>query len=826
MNRKNPPAEWRWRHGESHLSGKPAWYHSGVKLKWALTFPIIIFIYAGLSGCSPAAEAALTDPWQYTDLRSLDPADADTPSHDIIAAYLRESNGDLQVRIDLLEAVSQLDYDLYLGFDLQPGGSLELPILGTASTFWDVFLKIPIQGSIELFDKNGRRQAGSQVLVMRDLGKATVLISLRKETISDLLLAYPISRKLRVQAFLTPAGGEIPSDQTSIFSLDGTPPEPVHVLMTFWNTYPAYTPVSALRRWDGAHTGPNGGRHGLFNLLRTAAANNIPLILLDLNNPISLSALDFAGKVVMIHELQANGTLVLPRSLPDPSFGPQILTSQILQEYSRWAEQISAQFMISDQGFFYSPGSSLAELPEEALIFLPVFPNWNYSVEDPSDGMTELPILRAFPWKRGTIIPFYQPSHDQTGYRSWRLQAEQTGLSSQWKRILVENAIRANQYHSPDNRAYINLGGELPDSTWGDPASARAAFRWISENPWVQVLGPHDLISMERDSAKKSDSITKPGLEAQQPELREAVDAALLSAPTNPLSQAAWQVLFSLFNQVYPFSVELPALRANYSRQVWSLLAAADWAESPKTLSTCAADPDQDGELECILASLNTYAQFEIPDGSLTYLFAFDPEDTKSGIIGRRVHQLVGPGSQLVSGLSDPDRWNLNGGLAADPETITGAFAGPFTNLLPRTGQDSITFFMPEGDWEKTFQLEENGMRVESEPLTKQRKANTLIPILLDPWERFSADWSARYESSSNDFEFLMSSSSGTIITLQSTNQLTISNFLQGRTSFTGEEDPNFDYPDGYFLPFSLIIAEIDSRDGYQIVLEIQDSRR
>ena len=56
---------------------------------------------------------------------------------------------------------------------------------------------------------------------------------------------------------------------------------------------------------------------------------------------------------------------------------------------------------------------------------------------------------------------------------------------------------------------------------------------------------------------------------------------ALSQAPDNSLSQAAWQAYLALFAPVYPAPEELPALRANYRGQVWSLLEAARWAEHP-----------------------------------------------------------------------------------------------------------------------------------------------------------------------------------------------------------------------------------------------------
>jgi hypothetical protein len=88
------------------------------------------------------------------------------------------------------------------------------------------------------------------------------------------------------------------------------------VLLAFWNTVPAYTPAQALRRWDGAHTGPYGERHGLHLLLQAVRRSKVPVVLLDLKTPAALSALDFLGKLPQIQNLSTQGLLILPEALP------------------------------------------------------------------------------------------------------------------------------------------------------------------------------------------------------------------------------------------------------------------------------------------------------------------------------------------------------------------------------------------------------------------------------------------------------------------------------------------------------------------------------
>ncbi len=83
---------------------------------------------------------------------------------------------------------------------------------------------------------------------------------------------------LRLQVFTTAPGALDVVDQTPSFLANGIQLVPrAPLLLAFWDTLPAATPAQALRRWDGAHTGPFGKRHGLFRLLQTSAEAGVPV---------------------------------------------------------------------------------------------------------------------------------------------------------------------------------------------------------------------------------------------------------------------------------------------------------------------------------------------------------------------------------------------------------------------------------------------------------------------------------------------------------------------------------------------------------------------
>ena len=83
------------------------------------------------AACKPTRNPspAWTPPpgWGYTDLRLFDPPDAANPQHDLTTLYARTLDGEAQLRLELLDHALLPDYDLYLAFDLRPGGATRLP---------------------------------------------------------------------------------------------------------------------------------------------------------------------------------------------------------------------------------------------------------------------------------------------------------------------------------------------------------------------------------------------------------------------------------------------------------------------------------------------------------------------------------------------------------------------------------------------------------------------------------------------------------------------------------------------------------------------------
>jgi hypothetical protein len=586
--------------------------------------------------------------WAVADLRLLDPLDdTPTPSTDILAVYTRTIGSDLEIRVDLLDLPLTPDYHLQLLLDTLPGRNP-----------WDLMIDIPADGHPNV------TPADSNLIprVSRDPWLDTVTVRFNR-------LRFPQPFTLQVESFIP--GDSTPVDVTAPVRSDALPPpQRAPLALVFWNVFPATTPAQALRRWDGAHTGPRGERHGLKHVLDNAGQYRVPVALLDLKTPASLAALDTMGITPQIQSLASHGLLILP----DVAYGEP---SNISLDFSR---RTAAGFGLPASQFVYSASSGLQS--DYLAQFLPLDSTSHLA----SSGGTRL-------------IPL--PAADA-------IQATQDGPSLDVRRALATVAS------SGDLSDLVVLGGDLPHSTWGNEDMAGPTFAWIAAHPWIQPLTGEDLLTFPVESH----DVNLPATTSSA----SPFPAALRLAPNNTLTNSAWQSYFML---TAPASDEkLLALRTNYLGQVAELLAAASWAEHPSDQADCDHDLDSDGQPECVLSNLDFYAILDPAGARLTNLFYLDNADP---------HQLVGPSSQFTVGLSDPSEWHPELGEAADPGVIPGAFSddtATWTVYQPAITPDSITFTSPDGSRVKTYRLLEDGIEMTYQV---PGPVSTRIPLAVDP---------------------------------------------------------------------------------------------
>lgn len=762
------------------------------------------------ASCSQPLPRLQPTPWVYSDLRLLDAADNFLPSADLTAVYVRTLEEELQFRLEWLEHSILPDYDLYLTIDHSPGGTDRLPISSLSQVPWDILLVIPASGPLQVLDMDYHPRQGSALRVLRDPLSAILTISLRKELLSAKSALFPTFPAFAFQVFLTPPGSPEVVEQVGPLSSEEPPPPPASVLLAFWNSYPAYTPALALRRWDGAHTGPFGGRHGLFNLLRTARSAETPLTLLDLRNPASLSALAFAGYLPLVQEMTAGGWLNLPRALPDPAFGPAPMQDWASQRFLAENSALSAAFGLPESQLMYSPSGPIAFPASARLIF---------TKTQNSQGDDPLKLIYPVRWRDKVILslPVYPTTHPET-------QPTPEGLPLSVRRALVNAALSAR--HTPG--ALIHLGGDLPTSAWGDPQSARAAFRYLNSRPWIRFLDAQSLLTLP--APDKTIPLPFTPLPVIESDVMAGLSKALQRAPNNPASQSAWDALLALYSPVSTAGPDLQDLRRGYLGLVWSLLEAAYWAENPVARSTCSLDPDRDGQPECILSNQRVYLQVEIESGVIA--FAFFRKEHQGEMV---LHQVIGPSSQLITGLSDPASWDLSQGLLADPAVIPGSFRD--SGYLYRIGQvgPQLVLHSLDGSVRKTIQIGGNGgdgelLSVSYRFANLSQPFSSQISLLVDAWQRFTPTWVFQDRppevlQTVQGWRWLWTPPHGSRrsfgVELTSSAALSIITFADSREFLAITENPNRDYPPGHFLPIPLTLGMVSSTDAFQVSLRL-----
>jgi len=785
-----------------------------------------MFLYFACSACAagpvdePISQAAST--WHYADVRRLDPDDASNPGNDLVAVYTRQSPRSVDFRFDLLDSVQIPDFDLYIPIDFQPGGSNSLPIKAQVSFQWDILLQLAANHPIQVLRYDPEQNEilpdeMSGVLVLRDPSLDTIIIQVlnlagRVQNSNKLKQNIQTDIPFQFEVFLTARGDTSPLDHIPPTHSYDPPPEPAHLLLAFWNAYPAYTPALSLRRWDGAHTGPEGGRHGLYNLLRTAESAGIPVFLLDLNFPQGLSTLEFSGQTDFLRTLVFDRQVFLSAPLPTSDTMHVTPEPGLMDQFFNEMLGVNQQFGLPNPASFFAPYGieDLQDWIENggdltgSLVFIP-FQN--------PQGSTGSEVLSAASsvtrWGQLRVLPI-------PGYNQPLLlpeQATQDGPTLDLNRAITQVALSERMLS--DSHSILVLGGDLPASTWGIPQTARATFRYLSSRPWIHFLDLSDLLvyPLSTSPISTQDQTTLPGTSSSETELYQA----LLAAPTNELTDAAWQYWQSLYAPIYPYWQNTSEMRTRYLDQTWSLLEASNWADYPQEINTCSLDTDRDGDFDCILSNNNYYLQINPLDSSIRYAFFRDSK-------GDSNHQVIGPSTQVITGLSDPSL--ASPGTTEEPSVIQGAFreSQPPDGLI--NNLQELEFYWGSGAVErKIYRLTGTGIEVEyilrdsETPLVKE------IPLLLDPWQRFRKDWSQAYIPAVGSNEVRWSLADSITIHVSADHQPNLTSFLESIDFMGQPEDPNRDYPAGHYLPFPFALVNVSISDQSPVVISILPPR-
>jgi len=746
-----------------------------------ISFLLVLIAFLVVS-CSQQQRIDPADTWKYADLRLLSPPDASSEPGDFIAGYTRLAGSDLQLRFDFLNMEGYLENDYYVALDYQPGGSVALPIDTTAGIAWDSLLYIPAVGIPRFITPEDNQDGinppenlnipGEPIpRIVRNPWQDFILVAINRTSLPIL------SRGVNIQAFSSPPGTTKTRDVIGPFNSNDYQAGKTPLLLTFWDTFPAYSPSQALRKWDGAHTGPKGERHGLGILLGNLHRFAVPAVLLDLRNPASLLALDHLEMLPRVIELLENKLLILPDSLPgSPTYPvfPDGLPSAAVDYYLDHANKISRQFGIPHSDILYLPRTGVS-LPGYGLYFAP---------ENPS---SQFPPFISLP--------------DQAADEP---QTTPDGLSLTARRLLITNALARTS--NPDFFNILLLGGSLQESNFGDPAASSAALSYIANHPWIDPINQDDLRALP------------PGAEFQYlPGSTQAINtdrfspSPLLGTLPDPQSsnypgKQAWAAAFSLYSTLPPETDELAQLRGVYSGQPAILSAAGRWSDNPHTARDCENDIDWDGYPECVLASEYQFVVID-PLGARLIVYLYK---NKSGD-----HMVVAPSNHFIVGLGDQSTWMMDAGDGADPVGIHGAFAdsSPYWPLYSySTEGDGITFSSPDGMIEKNFSLQNAGLSVK---YSTQNQITGRIPLAIDPWNRFSPGWSENLKYSPIDMGYQFSLRDKPIVEVISDMPMDLYSFTDSKELLGVPEDPNYDYPPGHYLPFPLSVLEYHAQGEF-----------
>jgi hypothetical protein len=381
--------------------------------------------------------------------------------------------------------------------------------------------------------------------------------------------------------------------------------------------------------------------------------------------------------------------------------------------------------------------------------------------------------------------------------------------------------IISNGYTKSPNP--IILGGDFQVSMLGDPAVLYYLNSYIDNHPWIQVLSGHDLkeyitefdsdllslilndlSSISSDQAHFSSESNSTFLKTYH-----SVFSDLINAPKNQISALAWQVYDSLSQ---PETSEFIPLSGNYVGQIGHILAAARWIEQPESLSTCTIDLDYDGEYECVLANSNIFLTLETKGVYIPFVFFRDENGP---------HQIIGPTWQFMLGVSDPSEWDFSLGISSDPGQILGAFVDEIStwdNFEVSTSNNRIEFINEDLSVYRSFMITNNKIIVE---IKDERHQNDIaqIPLVLDPWTRYTKDWGDKYTSRQSTQGIEWKIITGLSITIQSNQQINLYPFNATHDALIMSEDPNLDYGRGHYLPFPIALAEIQPSDNYTVTI-------
>ena len=192
------------------------------------------------------------------------------------------------------------------------------------------------------------------------------------------------------------------------------------------------------------------------HLLDAVEKYQTPIVLLDLREPETLSAMDAMDVLPRIQKLSDDSLLILPENELKVASSPPGSATQFL----------GRDFGLSSSPFSYESTSTdfqFTFLEENTHLYHPLFSKATY-----------LPIA--------TQTDTTQPTPN--------------GPSLEVRRALLATALNA------DEKDLLVLGGSLRDTTWGSPDMVGPTLAYFASRPYIHMLSSSDLINFPTQSGK------------------------------------------------------------------------------------------------------------------------------------------------------------------------------------------------------------------------------------------------------------------------------------------------------------------------------------
>ncbi len=386
---------------------------------------------------------------------ALDPVDPLPVNSDILAVTTRESGMNLSVFVDMLDFQITDAPALQILLDTFPGSSEILRENFTGMDDWEisVFVYPDRQPQLEGILPG---DIANQIGVTYDAPMDRIQIDLPQS-----LLGLPGPFSIAIASFVDQ--GRTLADTIEPIQSDDPSPEPVPLVLTFNNAFPAATPAQAFRSWDGAHNGPAGERFGLRHLLEAVESHRFPITLADMNKSNSLTGLQVLGADPWIESLEQDGLLFIPDTLP----------YTLCEQASKlgWPDEVLRMLREPDLTIKSTTTNvlSCADVPASGSGIDPP-PGYHVLVRGDEGTHPSISSRRA---NQLLVIP-ESPAAHTPGVNG--------GPSLEFRRQL------AKDLGTPQQGEPILLGIDFTHSFWGDPRTVSATLGWIAARPWIRPI--------------------------------------------------------------------------------------------------------------------------------------------------------------------------------------------------------------------------------------------------------------------------------------------------------------------------------------------------